>query len=279
MKLALRLFKFACAISLVTLSFTPVRAQSVKSEILVPNLNFNWSKQLNGSQIFNAPPPPDDIKAPGNRIGGGKRGCESIQKQPATSKEKLLTALVPVYKSIDAELVLGLTATSHPTFWFYIPYITTASTQFVLQNQAGHTVYQSPVSLSGTPGVVSLSLPSTASPLEIGKQYHWYFNVYCNPQQPPVFVDGWIKRTELNLALKSQLEIATPKQRVALYATHGIWYEALTASAELRHLDTKRTDWAAMLQAIGLNNIASEPIVECCQLRVNNSYNQLPSRT
>ena len=278
MKLALRQLKLACAISLVSLSFMPVRAQPVIAEILVPNRNFSSSRQLNGSQIFNAPPPPDDINAPGNRVGGGKRGCESMQ-QPATSSEKLLTALVPVYKSTDAGLVLGLTTTSHPTFWFYVPYVTTVSAEFVLQNEAGQTVYQSPVSLSGTPGVVSLSLPSTASPLEIGKRYHWYFNVYCNPQQPPVFVDGWIKRTELNPALKSQLEKATPKQRVALYATHGIWHEALTASAELRHLDPKRTDWVAMLEAVGLSDIASEPIVECCHLRVNNSYNQLPNKT
>jgi hypothetical protein len=190
-----------------------------------------------------------------------------MNNQHGGANEKPLTALVPVYKSKDSGVVLGLTTASHPTFWFYVPYVTTVSAEFVLQNETGKTVYQSPVSLSGVPGVVSLSLPSTASPLEIGKRYRWYFNVYCNPQQPPVFVDGWIKRTELNPALKSQLETAAPKQRVALYATHGIWYEALTASAELRHLDPKRTDWAAMLQAVGLSDIASEPIVKCCTPR------------
>lgn len=261
MKLALRQLKLAFAISLVSLSFMPVQAQPVIAEILVPNLNFNWSRQLNGTRIFNAPPPPDDINAPGNRIGGGKRGCESIQKQQAASEEKLLTALVPVYKFPNAGLVLGLTTTSHPTFWFYVPYVTTVWAEFVLQNETGKTVYQSPVSLLGAPGVVSFSLPSTASPLEIGKRYHWYFNIYCNPQQPPVFVNGWIKRVELNPALKSQLETAAPKQRVALYGMNGIWYEALTASAELRRLDPKHTDWAALLQAVGLNSIAAEPIL------------------
>ncbi|MEH1966083.1 DUF928 domain-containing protein [Nostoc sp.] len=252
MNLDIRQLKLAFVISLVSLCFTPVQAQPVKSEILA-----SW--------IFNAPPPPDDINAPGNRVGGGKRGCENIDKQLTTSKEKLLTALVPVYQFPNAELVFGLTITSHPTFWFYVPDVTTVSTEFVLQNEAGQTVYQRPVSLSGTPGVVSISLPSTASSLEIGKRYHWYFNIYCHQQQPPVFVDGWIKRVEPNAVLKSQLETATPKQRVALYATNGIWYESLTASAELRHIDPKRTDWTTMLQAVGLNDIASEPIVNCCQ--------------
>ncbi|MEH2045467.1 DUF928 domain-containing protein [Nostoc sp.] len=253
MKLGLRQLKLVFAISLVSPCITLVQAQSVKSEILT-------------SRIFNAPPPPDDINAPGNRVGGGKRGCESMDKQLATSKKKQLTALVPVYQLPNAELVFGLTTTSHPTFWFYIPDdVTTVSAEFVLQNEAGETIYQSPVSLSGTPGVVSFSLPSTASSLEIGKRYHWYFNTYCNLQQSPVFVNGWIKRVEQNPIFKSQLETATPKQRVALYATNGIWYDSLTASAELRRLDQKRTDWAAMLQAVGLNNIASEPIVNCCQ--------------
>ncbi|MEH1800298.1 MAG: DUF928 domain-containing protein [Nostoc sp.] len=253
MNLGLRQLKLAFGISLVSLCFTPVQAQPVKSEILA-------------SGIFNAPPPPDDINAPGNRVGGGKRGCESMDKQLATSKKKRLTALVPVYQFPNAELVFGLTTISHPTFWFYVPYdVATVSAEFVLQNEAGQTIYQSPVSLSGTPGVVSLSLPSTASPLEIGKRYHWYFNTYCNLQQPPVFVNGWVKRVEPNPVLKSQLETATPKQRVALYATNGIWYESLTASAELRRLDPKRTDWANMLQSVGLNDIASEAIVDCCE--------------
>ncbi|ODG99952.1 hypothetical protein A4S05_35540 [Nostoc sp. KVJ20] len=240
--------KIAGAFALISLCLT----QPVKS-------------QIPGTEIFNAPPPPPDINAPGNRTAGGKRGCENMQKQLAASQEKLLTALVPVYQSPNAELVFGLTTISHPTFWFYIPYKTTDAAEFVLQNQEGQTVYQSPVSLSGTPGVVSLSLPSTAASLKIGDRYHWYFNIYCNPQQPPVFVDGWIKRVEPNTVLKTQLEKATPNQRVALYATHGIWYDLVAASGELRRLDPKDNNWANILQSIGLNYIASEPIVDCCR--------------
>ncbi|MEH1867740.1 MAG: DUF928 domain-containing protein [Nostoc sp.] len=252
MSLGLRQLKLAFAIALVSFWFTPVQAQPIKSEVL-PSL------------IFNAPPPPDDINAPGNRVGGGKRGCENMDKQFSTSKGKLLTALVPVYPFPNAELVFGLTTNSHPTFWFYVPDLTAVSTEFVLQNEAGQTVYQSPVSLSGLPGIISLSLPSTASSLEIGKRYHWYFNIYCHQQQPPVFVDGWIQRVEPNALLKSQLDKATPNQRIALYATNGIWYESLTASAELHRLDPKSADWAKILQTVGLTDIVAEPIVDCCQ--------------
>jgi len=74
------------------------------------------------------------------------------------------------------------------------------------------------------------------------------------------------KRDSLNPLLKNQLEKATPKQRVALFAAHGIWYEALTASAKLHRTDSKDTDWATLLQSISMADLAPEPITECCKL-------------
>ncbi len=52
---------------------------------------------------------------------------------------------------------------------------------------------------------------------------------------------------------------------MALYAINGIWYEALTAAAELRRTDPNDTNWTALLQAVGLDNFAKEPMVECCK--------------
>jgi Domain of Unknown Function (DUF928) len=239
------------AIALILLSLTLVPTQLVKS-------------QVPGTEIFNAPPPPPDINAPGNRTAGGKRGCSVMSEQQATSNEKRLTALVPVYKSANPELVFGLTTLSVPTFWFYVPYVTTSTAEFGIENEAGQTVYKKPVSLSGKPGIVSLSLASTAFSLEIGKRYHWYLDVYCSPQQPPVSVDGWIKRVKLNATVKNQLAKATLKQRATLYANNGIWYDYLTAAAELHRLDPKQNDWAKILQSIGLDNLTSEPLVDCC---------------
>jgi len=265
MKLVQQL-KLSCSISLVLLSFIPVQAEAVGPVILVSRSTLYSSNQLGEPLSFNAPPPPDDINAPGDRIGGGKRGCENLAKQLTGSQGKLLTALVPIYGSPDSGLVLGTTTASHPTFWFYVPDSPAVEAEFVLQDKASQTIYQSPVLLSKTPGVVSLSLPSHATPLEIGKLYHWYFNIYCQPQQPPVFVDGWIKRDSLNSNLKNQLEKATPKQRIALLAANGIWYDTLTAAAELS-TDPKRTTWVALLRTVGLDNISTEPVVDCCHFK------------
>jgi hypothetical protein len=49
---------------------------------------------------------------------------------------------------------------------------------------------------------------------------------------------------------------------VSLYAANGIWYEALAAAAELRRTNPQDPNWSALLQAVGLEELASEPMVE-----------------
>lgn len=248
MMLPVQKIKLTLAISWAVLSCTQVQAQPGSQ-------NIESSAQL----IFAAPPPPPDIGEPGQRSEAGSRGCEEMNKQFASS-QKRLTALVPVYS--DSELVLGATIAEYPTFWFYIPYQPPIPGKFVLRDKDGKLVYQTDVTLPETPGVVSVSLPRAEAPLEIGKQYHWFLKIYCKAQQPPTFVEGWIQRNSLNPVLKSQLEKATPRDRFALYATKGIWFDALSTAVELRRRNPKDTSWAALLRAVGLNNIAIEPIVQ-----------------
>lgn len=251
-------------LAVALLVLTKVQAKPVNPIPLEqrPTLNpKNPKKQLNRVLVFAAPPPPAGIEKPGQRSDAGSRGdCEDINKQLNQSQEKPLTALVPVYGFPDSELVYGATTASHPTFWFYVPYSPPFTAEFVLQDEAQQTIYQAPVSLSGSIGVVSFPLPSTASQLKIGERYRWYFNVYCQPEEPPVYVSGWVQRVALSPALSSRLQKATLRERVALYASQGFWYDALTASAELRRNNPKDADWFALLQTVDLSNIASEPI-------------------
>lgn len=262
--------------SLALLSYTPVQAQPINRVLLVQRPALNASEQSNvtapslppgieelgrhshaGSYVFAAPPPRPDIGAPSRRTGAGGRGCEEVSML-ASSSDKLLIALVPIYSG--SELVWGRTTVEHPTFWFYVPYKRPATGKFVLRDKEGKLFYQVDVTLPETPGVVSLSLPSTAPALERDKQYHWYFKIYCQSGQPPLFVDGWITRNSLNPAIERQLETATILQRVALYAANGFWYEALTSVAELRRTNPNAPEWAALLRDVGLDAIATEPL-------------------
>jgi len=180
---------------------------------------------------------------------------------------------VPVTNEADGtQLRWGLTTKEHPTFWFYVPYELKSirSAKFSLRNQAKQTVYETPVTLTGAPGVISISLPSTAPPLEINKWYQSYLfiDISCEPNAPleKDSAQGWVKREALAPALKSELDNATtPQQRAMLYAKHGVWYEVMMTLAELSRTDPKEAEWTKLLQSVGLDAIASEPIVNCCK--------------
>jgi hypothetical protein len=254
MKLSMQKIQIFLAVSLTFFSSIGVQAQSA-----------NPNGELNPSLIFAAPPPPKDIGEPGKRAEAGSRGCGQDINKPLASSQKRLTALVPVYS--NSELVFGTAIAEHPSFLFYIPYSSDfASGEFVLEDEAqNQTIYKT--SLTGTPGVVSLPLPSKAAPLEIGKRYRWYFNIYCQKDNQIIAnVEGYVKREQLKPTLKTQLEKATPSQRVTLYAANGIWYDALSAASELRRTNSQDTSWTALLKAVGLNDFATEPKVECCNL-------------
>jgi len=175
-------------------------------------------------------------------------------------------------QALAATYVWGLTVADYPTFWFYIPDLppSTSSGEFVLQDEMGSDIYRTPITLPGKSGIVSFRLPSTTAPLETSKMYHWYFKVDCNQQGASglIFVEGWVQRITPNPSLESQLTAATPQQQVALYAANGIWHETLTSLAKLRQLNLEdaalTTDWAELLQSVGLSEIASAPLVQCC---------------
>jgi hypothetical protein len=236
-----------------------------------------------GTHAFTAPPN-RGAPAPGQRKGAGSRGsCPEVAKP--------LTALVPIIQETanggnsptpeitTSDSVLGLTVAEHPTFWFYVPYSLNSppsvlSVEFVLQDENSKEVYKTVLTTAeNSPGVFSFELPSTAPALEVGRRYYWNLTISCdNPlsqenswdygKKP--YVDGWVERVELNPSLKTQLEQATPLQRVALYAKAGIWHEAVTSLGKLRRENPKNAalmdDWNELLKSVDLDAIAQDPI-------------------
>jgi hypothetical protein len=132
---------------------------------------------------------------------------------------------------------------------------------FILQDQAGQSIYQSDVTIPKIAGMVSLTIPTTIAPLETGKPYHWYFKLYCRPGSPPdSFVDGWIQREALTPMLTQQLKTATRSQQVKLYNDNGFWFEALNTAVELRRTDSSDAEWVKLLGSIGLETLVEEAI-------------------
>lgn len=227
---------------------------------------------------FVPPPPPPDRDAPGNRGGGAGRGCGA--------GNQFITALVPEYKQTlgQAEItkVWGTTIAERPTLWFDVPYEkgAIAAMEFVLQDNSSPAkeIYRSAIAPPDAPGIVSLHLPASVPPLEVGKLYKWFFKtrLQCGsgvlatkPQLQKEELYGWVQRTSPSATLTSQLKQATPQQQANLYAQNGIWFDALTTLAKLRLTkpqDTHLTeDWNRLLQTVGLEKLTTKPLTQCCQ--------------
>lgn len=238
----------------------------------------NLTVAQRGSARFRLPPPPPSRDAPGNRGGGAGRSC-GVGSQT-------LMALVPEYQEAlpsggSIIKVWGTTIAERPTFWFHVPYEKGAivSLEFVLQDNSrpAKDLYRTAVIPSDTPGIISIHLPETVSPLETGKLYQWFLKarVQCASNQSNVKVIvmqdqvyGWVQRIKPSTDLMTQLNQDTPQKRADLYAQNGIWFDALTTLGELYLANTSNAsleNWNNLLQAVGLEKVATKPIVPCCK--------------
>ena len=227
--------------------------------------------RLRGVRLVLPPLPPGP--PPGGRIRGrAKRGSCPIM-------ETDLTALVPFTQTNPTVVnVWGLTTMERPTLWVYVPYTKSFAypAEFVLLDDESSPVYHTSITLPDMPGVIGVPIKATVPPLTFGKQYRWFFNVYCN-QQPSntlIYVEGVIQRVTLNQATVQQLQIAPPEQQIAIYASNGIWHDALTTLAQLRQQNPQderlKTKWKDLLEAISLNDVAQKPIIS------SDRFNSLP---
>jgi Domain of Unknown Function (DUF928) len=268
--------RFKSMLSLATVSgaiFLPVAIAPVFSiPQQTPNLNSNW--QI--AQIFRPP----NRGAPRSTEGAGTRGS-------CISSPRKLTPLTPALPGNN----LGLTVSAHPTFFAYIPRSSATSVELIIKDKGGQEISKTtfgiptqavpgnPPDIVTQPGIVSITLPSTAKPLEIGKMYQWQLVLVCSTRDPlsseirnvnkVPSKTAWIERIQPSATLTNQLQNTTPTNLPALYANAGIWHEALATRAKLRATQPKslwERNWQQLLRTAGLRDLIQEPIIDCCQV-------------
>lgn len=181
--------------------------------------------------------------------------------------DKRLFALIP---KLDTQ---GITVDANPTLWFYVPYAAGNfdSMLFTLRDKAGKAIYETKlVAASGLPGVISLRLPTTNGSLAMNQKYDWQLTVYCQAGRTGGrYVSGSVTRIPVSLALKGELgTAATPLDKAAVYARNGIWFEAITTIGNNRARSSNaglNNAWADLLKGVGLGEIDSKPVVDCCK--------------
>lgn len=208
---------------------------------------------------FKLPPPPQRAIV-GHRSAAASRCIDC----PALSAP--LTAIVPIYPAG----VWGLTAQTHPTFWFYLPYQPEeiVDLSFTIQAESDPTnpqiIYQNltlkPIANSR---LISVTLPSSIAPLVANQPHHWFLKL--NTQQTigkrPIFVDGWVQRAVLAPDIIDRIQQSPPIDRAFIYAEQGLLYDAVAIMARQRVVKPQDLEisqaWQDLLNAIGLGKLIS----------------------
>lgn len=246
------------------LGLISTRLSSVKAELAIQASNPIQAQ----TPIVRFAPPKDD-QDPTDTAAGGTRGtCAATQATTANA----MTALIP-------QTNRGLTLNSHPTFFIYVPPNSARAILFTLKDENDGIRYQKMMPVSPTPGIVSIELPHSELPLEIGKTYQWFAIALCHAETEPLnsdsagvyslndpWVHGSIRRIEPNATLSHQLDRNPSVELAALYAANGIWFDTLATLAELRRVQPQDStlvrEWTTLLNSVGLEEIASQPLVD-----------------
>lgn len=179
--------------------------------------------------------PPDPKTGP----GGGLDPNSLCSKQTKSR----LTALIPLNPNP------ALTTSAYPTFLFYVPYesnnIRIGKFSVLDWPDEKTKRYETSFTLPGTPGIFSISIPSSLQyDFEIDQIYHWYFQLYCNKSTRSEEVNGFVKRVKLTSDT----------------STSGIWYDDLAKLAERLRVSpqdpTLRNRWTQLLNSINSEHLA-----------------------
>lgn len=160
---------------------------------------------------------------------------------------------------------LGTTVSAYPTLWFYLPLDhseTVTQARFVLFDQNQRLILDQKMALPDAPGIVSVKLPETETPLEVGKRYKWYFQVLCDEQERSrnPWVSGWVERVEASSELVRQLESLPESEQYRAYLDHGISQDALTQLAWHRSVHAEA--WMSLLDYFELEEVADAPVTQ-----------------
>jgi Domain of Unknown Function (DUF928) len=239
-------------------------ANGILMGLTTPTLFVSATPSVNTSGTFsiaqvNYNPPPNG--SPGHQNSNGNSGS-----RPSCPQDARLVSLSPVTN-------WGETIDNKPTFSLYFSAVP-AAIEFTLKDeQTSEKIYQTLVSPESEPGIFKFRLPDDAPDLEIDRRYRWIFQVSCNPSASPqnegLAVDGAIVRRS-NPDLQTQLESASPREKVELYAENGFWYDTLNELVKLRCVDPENpelaVDWASLLEhpIVQLNDLVEEPIDRVC---------------
>ena len=202
--------------------------------------------------------PPNKDK-PLATTGGASRGQQCI-----VDLDNSEVSIIPILPAINQRLTL----VANPTFFIYIPQTSARKIFFQIEDENEENSYQKIMPISGNAGILRITLPQDAPPLEIGKNYQWAIALICDQRLRPdsPIVQGSITRAKPEIELNEQLDTMNQIEQASFYAKSGIWYEAIATLAKLKENEPNnpkfQSIWDQVLSSIGLNSITQAKFVE-----------------
>lgn len=191
---------------------------------------------------------PPQRGVPRRTQGAGSRGCTQSQIVE-------LALLVPNDHTAQ-------TLSSHPTFSWYLSTVPSEPLEFALvKSGVAEPIFVKQLQVQ-KPGIVQLELPKNLPELVLNQEYRWSVTLICNPERRSndTFAQSWIKRVPSSPELEQQLALATTQRdRAAIYARAGLWYDALNLLIVAQAADSPdsslQADFLMLLEQAGVTGI------------------------
>ncbi|MBA4372605.1 MAG: hypothetical protein C0402_07045 [Thermodesulfovibrio sp.] len=205
-------------------------------------------KETPGS-LINYQPRPGSIGKPAIRVGGATRGAEE--------SAFVITALAPDH--------LGLTVSAQPSLCWYLSGRARTRLGITINDETSAApFFEKEFEGNSDTGIRCIDLAAHGLSLVPGVEYQWFAAVIKDPEQrsKDIVSSGMIRRitparelTDRLLSAKNDLE------KAGIYASEGIWYDALSLLHTLiaANPDDKalRASRAGLLDQAGLRDAAA----------------------
>jgi Domain of Unknown Function (DUF928) len=192
---------------------------------------------------------------------------------PKTAKNGII-ALLP------EKALGGLTISKQPVLWLSLNNVQ-ADKMVVEVLENGKKFASSTATMPVSNGLVRINLTGPTGPeLKVGDKYKYSWSVTfpcesglnCQQGEESPEVTGWITRSTLNARQEKAIgQATTPREKAAIYAEAGIWYDSIATLSTLRGENPQdkaiQADWESLLESAGLADQAKTPLAECCQMQ------------
>ena len=164
---------------------------------------------------------PPKTRNPGGRVGAATRGQED--------ELPTLMALVP-------ETHTGLSTTDQPSLYWFLSKPTSLPIEFVVQvGTEAKPFLETRLKSVSAPGIQEIRLQEYGVRLQPGVVYQWYVQIVPDQQDrtKDAVAGGFLMHAPAPAAVQAGLKQSPKEDAPRILAEAGLWYDALTALAEL----------------------------------------------